>query len=208
MTSEARERYHHGDLPNALLEEAVRLLEEGGAEAFTLRELARRVGVNHRAVYRHFEDKRALLAAIAERGYQALATAMQRAIETTGSKDPTERLVAASSAYVVFGASERARYEVMLGPRLNEDERFPALEEAIKQTVRLLSTELRQVEPTASKERVRDAGIGLLAAAHGLVTLRLTRRIRVRRELLGGYAAKVLGPMVRGIVTDLAEKQP
>ncbi len=205
MTAEGRERYHHGDLPNALVDEAVKLLEEGGAEAFTLRELARRVGVNHRAVYRHFEDKRALLAVVAERGYRALSAAMQQAIEATGSRDPLERLVAAASAYVVFGVNERARYEVMLGPRLNEDERFPALEEAIKTTVRLLSAELRQVAPAASKETIRDAGIGLLAAAHGLVTLRLTRRIRVRRELLGAYSAKVLGPLVRGIVGDLAQ---
>jgi AcrR family transcriptional regulator len=205
VTAETRERYHHGDLPNALVDEAVKLLEEGGAEAFTLRELARRVGVNHRAVYRHFEDKRALLAVVAERGYRALSTAMQQAIDATGSKEPLERLVAAAAAYVVFGVNERARYEVMLGPRLNEDERFPALEEAIKTTVRLLSAELRQVAPAASKERIRDAGIGLLAAAHGLVTLRLTRRIRIRRELLAGYAAKVLGPLVRGILADLAE---
>ncbi|NUO51574.1 MAG: TetR/AcrR family transcriptional regulator [Polyangiaceae bacterium] len=205
MTAEARERYHHGDLPNALVDEAVKLLEEGGAEAFTLRELARRVGVNHRAVYRHFEDKRALLAVVAERGYRALTAAMHQAIEETGSKDPLERLVAAASAYVVFGVNERARYEVMLGPRLNEDERFPPLEEAIKTTVRLLSAELRQVAPNVPRERIRDAGIGLLAAAHGLVALRLTRRIRIRRELLAGYTAKLLGPLVRGILADLAE---
>ena len=93
----------------------------------------------------------------------------------------------------------------MFGPRLNEDERFPALEEAIKETVRLLSQELRQVAPKAPKEEIRDAGIALLAAAHGLVTLKVSRRIRVRRELLANYAAKVLGPVARGIIGDLAE---
>ncbi len=205
MTGEARERYHHGDLRNALLEDAVRLLEEGGVEAFTLREVARRVGVNHRAVYRHFEDKRALLAAVAEGGYRALAARMREAIEATRSTEPLARLVAAGQAYVVFGVEERARYEVMFGPRLNEDERFPALEEAIKETVRVLSHELRQVAPKAPKEEIRDAGIALLAAAHGLVTLKVSRRIRVRRELLANYAAKVLGPVARGIIGDLAE---
>jgi AcrR family transcriptional regulator len=204
VAGEARERYHHGDLRNALLEDAVKLLEEGGVEAFTLRELARRVGVNHRAVYRHFEDKRALLAAVAEGGYRALAARMREAIEATRSSEPLARLVAAGQAYVVFGVEERARYEVMFGPRLNEDERFPALEEAIKETVRVLSQELRQVAPKAPKEEIRDAGIALLAAAHGLVTLKVSRRIRVRRELLANYAAKVLGPVARGIIGDLA----
>ncbi len=203
MTAETRARYHHGDLRNALMEEAVRVLDEGGVEAFTLRELARRVGVNHRAVYRHFEDKRALLAAVAEEGYRHVAAHMQRAIDDAATEDTTERLLAAARAYVVFGVTERARYEVMLGPRLNEDERFPTLEEAITLTVRLLSRELRRVAPDVPRERIRDAGVALLASTHGLVTLRLSRRIRVRRELLSGYAGKVLGPVVRGIVDDL-----
>jgi AcrR family transcriptional regulator len=203
VTAEARARYHHGDLRNALLEEAVRVLAEGGVEAFTLREVARRVGVNHRAVYRHFEDKRALLAAVAEEGYRLLAAHMQRAIDETGTEDAIERVLAAARAYTVFGVNERARYEVMFGPRLNEDERFPTLEEAILLTVRVLSRELRRVAPDVPKERIRDAGIALLASTHGLVTLRLSRRVRVRRELLSAYAGKVLGPVVRGIVEDL-----
>jgi len=203
VTAETRARYHHGDLRNALMEEAVRVLDEGGVEAFTLRELARRVGVNHRAVYRHFEDKRALLAAVAEEGYRHVAAHMQRAIDDAATEDTTERLLAAARAYVVFGVTERARYEVMLGPRLNEDERFPTLEEAITLTVRLLSRELRRVAPDVPRERIRDAGVALLASTHGLVTLRLSRRIRVRRELLSGYAGNVLGPVVRGIVDDL-----
>ena len=61
--------YHHGDLKNALLEASLKLIGEVGPEAFTLREVARALGVNHTAVYRHFEDKRALLAAIAEQGF-------------------------------------------------------------------------------------------------------------------------------------------
>jgi AcrR family transcriptional regulator len=204
VTAESRARYHHGDLRNALLEEAVRVLEEGGVEAFTLRELARRVGVNHRAAYRHFEDKRALLAAVAEAGYRALAAKMRDAVAEIGTEDATERLLAAARAYVVFGVDERARYEVMFGPRLNEDGRFPELETAITESVRVLSAELRRVAPTVPKEKIRDAGIALLAAAHGFVTLRLTRRVRARRELLPSYAASVLRPVVRGIVDDLA----
>src|SRR5262245_1806188 len=66
-----RSRYHHGDLPRALRDAATRLIAERGADGFTLREAARLVGVDHAAAYRHFADKRALLAAIAEDGYAA-----------------------------------------------------------------------------------------------------------------------------------------
>jgi AcrR family transcriptional regulator len=49
-----REEYHHGDLRRALIAATVALIEEQGPEAFTLREVARRVGVSHTAPYRHF----------------------------------------------------------------------------------------------------------------------------------------------------------
>ena len=204
MAADARDRYHHGDLRNALLEGAVQLLAEGGVEAFTLRELSRRVGVNHRAAYRHFEDKRAILAAVAAEGYRALAAKMRAAVQASESDDAVERLLAMGRAYVELGVDERAHYEVMFGPRLNEDGRFPELEAAISDSVRVLSAELRRVAPDVPKEKIRDAGIAFLSAAHGFVTLRLTRRVRARRELLPGYAARVLAPVVRGIIADLA----
>jgi AcrR family transcriptional regulator len=204
MTAEARDRYHHGDLRNALLEGAVQLLAEGGVEAFTLRELARRVGVNHRAAYRHFEDKRAILAAVAADGYRALAAKMRAAVEASGRDEALERFLAMGRAYVEFGVDERARYEVMFGPRLNEDGRFPDLEVAISESVRVLSAELRRVAPDVPKEKIRDSGIAFLSTAHGFVTLRLTRRVRARRELLPSYATTVLRPVVRGIIDDLS----
>ena len=52
-----RGRYHHGNLPIALVKAALELVEESGSEALTLREVARRVGVTHAAPYRHFKDK-------------------------------------------------------------------------------------------------------------------------------------------------------
>ena len=57
--------YHHGALPAALMEVAKELIAERGLDGFTLREVARRVGVTHVAAYRHYADRRALLAAVA-----------------------------------------------------------------------------------------------------------------------------------------------
>lgn len=48
-----------------MLDAATMLLDSGGPEAVTLREVGRLAGVSHNAPYRHFADKRALLAAIA-----------------------------------------------------------------------------------------------------------------------------------------------
>ena len=64
-----RQTYHHGDLRQALLTAAVELLKTKDAKSLSLREVARAAGVSHTAPYRHFEDKAALLAAIAQEGH-------------------------------------------------------------------------------------------------------------------------------------------
>ena len=42
--------YHHGDLSNAALLAAETLLREEGVSAVSMREIAKRVGVTHRAL--------------------------------------------------------------------------------------------------------------------------------------------------------------
>jgi NAD(P)-dependent dehydrogenase (short-subunit alcohol dehydrogenase family) len=71
-----RDGYHHGDLRNALVASAVRLIETSGTSSFSLREAAREVGVSANAAYRHFDDKSALMTAVAAFGFRQLATQM------------------------------------------------------------------------------------------------------------------------------------
>ena len=71
-----RKAYHHGHLQQALLDAAIQLIAEIGANGFTLREVARRAGVSHNAPYRHFADREELLAAVALQGFRELDQAM------------------------------------------------------------------------------------------------------------------------------------
>src|SRR5258706_529025 len=64
--------YHHGNLRQALIDAALELIEQRGVPALTLREVARRVGVTHAAPHRHFADRAALVAAVAEQGFRGL----------------------------------------------------------------------------------------------------------------------------------------
>lgn len=72
--------YHHGDLRVALLRASLDLMREQGDHRLTLREVARRVGVSHAAPFRHFRDKNALLAAIAEEGFLRLTACLNTAV--------------------------------------------------------------------------------------------------------------------------------
>src|ERR671918_167767 len=77
-------QYHHGDLRRSLLEEAVRTIQTHGVEALTLRTVGERLGVSRTALYRHFADKPALLAAVGREGFRMLRIALSEAWESRG----------------------------------------------------------------------------------------------------------------------------
>src|SRR5262245_58828234 len=131
VRSRPRATYHHGDLRRALVDAAAAIIGEVGAEAFTLREAARRIGVNHRAAYRHFTDKASLLAAVAEQGFRELIDAARAEVAAARAADPEARLLAAARAYVQFAAHRPAHFRVMFGPRLNEAGQFRAVDELV-----------------------------------------------------------------------------
>ena len=72
--------YHHGNLRRALLDEALATIRAEGVDGLTLREIGARLGVSRTALYRHFADKRALLAAVATEGFRTLRAAARRGV--------------------------------------------------------------------------------------------------------------------------------
>jgi AcrR family transcriptional regulator len=120
VMTQLRDAYHHGDLRNALVASAVRLIETGGSGGFSLREAAREVGVSANAAYRHFDTKSALITAVAADGFARLAERIRRAMASasTGQGDEPAsiaRFKAACCAYVAFAADHREIYRVMFG---------------------------------------------------------------------------------------------
>jgi AcrR family transcriptional regulator len=120
--------YHHGDLRRALLDAGLALIEEEGAQAFTLREAARRAGVSQAAPYRHFVDKRALLGAIAEEGFRALTARMLA--ERAQSNAPRGNVEPLGMGYLLFALENPAHYRVMFGPGSRMLEVAPSVNEA------------------------------------------------------------------------------
>ena len=83
-----------------MIEAGLAVLAGSDAEAISLRELARTVGVSPTAVYRHFPDKKALLAALADAGVAWLGEAQRLASEAAGGG--AAGFAATGRAYVRF----------------------------------------------------------------------------------------------------------
>ena len=196
-----RETYHHGDLSNALVAAAIEVISKENPEQLTIREVSRRVGVNHRAVYRHFADLTALLAAVAEQGYRQLLVALEAALAPLKRAPAEKRMEAVACAYVAFAIDHSAHYRIMFGRRLNEDGRFPVLEELVVRAFELLDAEvLAGIESGRFVARPRrELVFAFWSLAHGFASLALVRRIKVKRTLVDPYVRQIVAPFIAGL---------
>lgn len=169
-----RRSYHHGDLRRSLVEAATALIEAKGQAGFTLREAARRAGVNHRAAYRHFRSKASLTAAVAERGFDRMRGGMQRRMR--GATSPGERVAAILRSYVRFALGHPALYRTMFGPSSLGVGATPELRRAAFRVIALIEPEAESI--LGAKGRVvRNAVIAQWGMAHGLCELMIAGHI-------------------------------
>ena len=142
VADKRRHPYHHGNLRRALLDEALATIRAEGVEGVTLRDIGARVGVSRTALYRHFADKRALLAAVATEGFRMLRQRLVAAWEEGGRGDAAFH--AMGVAYVRFAVDNPAHYRVIFGgfvdPRAKEPELATEAQGAFQALVDAVST--------------------------------------------------------------------
>lgn len=118
--------YHHGDLRDALLQSAEKVLERDGIAGLTLRAVAREAGVSHAAPTHHFGDLTGLLSELAAIGYIRFNQAMMAA-NAAGTMQ--ERGMASAKAYLAYAQAHPGMYGLMYrAERL--DMKRPSLHEA------------------------------------------------------------------------------
>jgi AcrR family transcriptional regulator len=96
----------------ALLDEAAELLDGGGPDAVTLREVGARAGVSRGAPYRHFADKASLLTAVAAEGWERLGDHMH-AVRTESGLPATDKLRAALLGVITVSRQRPHLYQLM-----------------------------------------------------------------------------------------------
>ena len=163
--------YQHGDLRAALIQAGLKLLSEGGVAALSLRAAAKLAGVSNAAPYRHFQDKNALIAAIAEQGFRMLTAQMRREMEAAGP-DFFARLRASAWGYVSFARAHPGYFRTMFGGVVHEDcaALGPALDAAGQETYSVLRD---QVADGIRRGRLRkgdpdDLSLVAWSTVHGL----------------------------------------
>jgi AcrR family transcriptional regulator len=114
--------YQHGNLREALVQAGLKLLSENGVGGLSLRAAAQLAGVSHAAPYRHFRDKDALVAAIAEQGFLLLTETMRVELARCPHEDAPRRLEALGQGYVGFALAHPAYLRVIFGGVIDKTE--------------------------------------------------------------------------------------
>jgi AcrR family transcriptional regulator len=180
--------YHHGDLRAALLVEGLRLLAERNAEDLSLREVARGVGVSATSVYRHFPDKDALMAALAQEGLTQLAQAQKAAANEAGGGNAG--FAATGRAYVRFALANPALFRLIFAsPGRWKDE--TAGEPEAMTLLRANAAAEIGADPDTRAARVN--AIHAWSLVHGLAMLMLDRQIPVDETLIDEVIAAAPG---------------
>jgi AcrR family transcriptional regulator len=190
----ANRPYHHGNLRRALLDEAVTTIRSEGVDGLTLREIGARVGVSRTALYRHFADKRALLAAVATEGFRTLRQQLVAAWEDGGrGRTAFESM---GVAYIRFAVANPSHYRVMFGGFVDPDacdaelaaEAAGAFQALVDALAALQRDGIMRAEDTVKMARF------VWAVVHGVAMLGLDGQLREPGavEELTGYALERL----------------
>ena len=164
--------YHHGDLRRVLIDAALQLAEEGGAEQISVREAARRAGVSPGAPFRHFETRDALMTAVAEEAQRRFRAEIQTALAEAPAgdplgRDPLSRFRKLGLAYLRWAMRNPAHFEIISSARYFDHDGATELSrdnaELIAMTERLLAEAFAQGQlRRADLKTVQIAGRALV----------------------------------------------
>jgi AcrR family transcriptional regulator len=167
-----RRGYHHGNLREALIETALSLISEKGPAGFTIAEAARVAGVSPAAPYRHFRDRDALIADVAERGFDVFAKGLADGW-AEGQPSPRAALSRMGRAYLAFAREEPAYYTAMFEGGLSLRE-HPALNEASERAFAILREACAAIIATLPEGRrppVTMMALHIWSLTHGMASL-------------------------------------
>lgn len=119
----AAKPYHHGDLRRVLIEAAMQLVGEGGPEAVSVREAARRTGVSPGAPFRHFPSRDALINAVAEEAQRRFRAEIEAALADAPPGDPLGRFRCLGIAYLRWAMQNQTHFEIISSRRFFDHDR-------------------------------------------------------------------------------------
>lgn len=174
----SKDSYHHGDLRVALIKAGEAVLAETGVAGFSLRSVAKSVGVSHSAPAHHFGDAKGLLDALATEGFRRFLAAMQARQSAETRKDARQQLLASSHGYLDFAISSPALFRLMFATDMAHVKSEELAEAAQASFMHLAEgvARLRGVSPFEDPTAMTDV-MAIWSMVHGFSELYISGRL-------------------------------
>jgi len=165
-------------LKTLIIDAARELFVTKGVEAVSMREIAKRIGYSATSIYLHFKDKEALLRAICDTDFLALASSLNNIMQIN---DPVDRMIALGHGYAEFALTYPNHYRLMfMTPHVSCDVDNPNVEKnnAEQDAYMQLKTVVSAVY-VAGRFRKKLTDVDLIAQTiwagmHGVCSLEIT----------------------------------
>jgi len=164
--------YHHGNLRQALVDAALKLIETKGPTGFTLSEAAKNAGVTPAAVYRHFEGREQLIEECARQGHEIFADLMSFAFND-GKPTALAAFEATGRAYLAFARKHPGHYMAMFesGTSMNATPELAAAAGRSRAVLEQAAEALSEHIPPEKRPPPSMFSAHIWAMSHGVVEL-------------------------------------
>lgn len=164
--------YHHGNLRQALIDAALKLIAGQGPTGFTLSEAAKTADVTPAAVYRHFAGRDDLIAEIARQGYDIFAALMEFAYNN-GQPTALAAFEATGRAYLAFARKYPGHYMAMFesGLNLQAHPDLAIVSQKARDVIERAADRLSHHLPEGKRPPATMVSAHIWALSHGVVEL-------------------------------------
>ncbi|GAA4229525.1 TetR/AcrR family transcriptional regulator [Sagittula sp. NFXS13] len=164
--------YHHGNLRQALVEAALKLIEEKGPTGFTLSEAAKQAGVTPAAVYRHFGGREDLISEAARQGYEIFADVLEYAYNA-GKPSDLAAFESCGRAYLAFARRYPGHYIAMFesGISVNHSPELAQISARARGVMEEAAKRLSEHIPEDKRPPASMFSAHIWAMSHGVVEL-------------------------------------
>lgn len=203
-TDDMSEKYHHGDLFATVIEQAFKTIEADGYATFSIRSLARQIGVDSAAIYRHFKSKEAVAAQVAKKGFATLAQAMQNNLSE--QIDAKQKMIFIGVCYIEFAIARPNLFELMFNMVNSSHYKNMDCEEDPNQSPSLIFSAawIGLLKQQGKPESTAATGqFSLWSAVHGCAMLLIQGHGPQDANLVKEYSETVCRNMVRGCLASL-----
>lgn len=183
------DKYHHGDLKNALIEAGIRIINESGEQQLSLRKLACACGVSNAAPYAHFKDKEALIAAIQQYVTEKFTDYLSKPLEENSSWTVEQKIISMGKSYTSFFICNpqyftflfsRGYIHVNLDWNSNDETNFPPFSMLKK----LCTVYFAQKFPDMTEHEKEVELIRIWSCAHGITAVALMDNVTWSQDWL------------------------